>query len=163
MCPLHPQQTPVSRALDVIGVPFRLFNHPGPVLSLEQAAQERGQRPEQVLRSILFRLGKEGFVMVLTAGEDQISWQRLRRQLGVSRLTLATRQELLAATGYEPGTVAPFGLPQPVRVLVDEKVFEPEEVSLGSGVRGTAVIIKTADLRKALGEVEVGCFVECEQ
>jgi prolyl-tRNA editing enzyme YbaK/EbsC (Cys-tRNA(Pro) deacylase) len=30
-----------------------------------------------------------------------------------------------------------------------------EEISLGSGVRNTAIILKSADLQRALGEVEI--------
>jgi hypothetical protein len=47
--------TPVSQALAQMNIPHREFCHPGPVSSLEQAAAERGQQPEQVIRSILFR------------------------------------------------------------------------------------------------------------
>jgi Cys-tRNA(Pro)/Cys-tRNA(Cys) deacylase len=154
-------ETPVSQALDALGVPYHLFTHPSPVLSLEQAAAERGQRPEQVVRSIVFRLGEDDFVMVLTAGPDQISWPDLRHHLGVSRLSMATKEEVLQRTGYVTGAVSPFGLPEPMRVLADRRVFEQEEISLGSGVRNTTVILKSDDLRRALGEIEVGCFVEC--
>ena len=62
------ESTPVTRALDALGIAYRLFCHPGPIHSLEQAASERGQRPEQIVRSILFRLAEDEFVMV-TAGE----------------------------------------------------------------------------------------------
>jgi Cys-tRNA(Pro)/Cys-tRNA(Cys) deacylase len=145
---------PVARALDELHVPYRLFVHDGPVRSLEQAARERNQLPDQVIRSIVFRVGKDEFLMVLIAGDRQISWPALRRYLGQSRLTLATEEEVRSVTGYERGAVAPFGLPQSLRILVDESVFTHEEVSLGSGVRGTAVIMTSSDLRRALGEVE---------
>ena len=59
--------TPVTRFLDELEVPFRFFRHPSPVDSLDQAARERGQRPEQIIRSIVFRLSRGGFVMVLVA------------------------------------------------------------------------------------------------
>lgn len=138
-----------------MGIAHRIFRHPGPIRSLEQAAEERGQRPEQVVRSLLFRLAEDEFVMVLIAGPDQVSWRALRHYLGESRLTMASRQEVLAVTGYELGAVAPFGLPQPVRILVDESVPAEEEISLGSGVRGTTIILRSADLLEALGEVEM--------
>jgi Cys-tRNA(Pro) deacylase len=153
--------TPVTRALDAKGIPYRFFVHSGPVRSLEQAASERGQRPEQVVRSILFRLGKNEFVMVLVAGPSQIDWGTLRKYLGVSRMSMASREEVLAHTGYSTGAVSPFGLPEPMRILVDEAVFEEAEISIGSGVRSTTVILDSEDLRKALGDVEVSCFVEC--
>ncbi len=150
--------TPVTRALDALGVPYRLFRHPGPVHSLEQAARERGQRPEQVVRSIVFRLGPDRFVMVLVAGPRQVAWPALRSYLGQSRLTMASEAELLAATGYPPGAVAPFGLPAPMRVLVDEGLLAEQEVSMGSGRRYLAVILETADLLQALDNPEVGKF-----
>ncbi len=150
--------TPVSRALDALGIPYRLFTHPGPVGSLEQAALERGQTPDQVIRSIVFRLGRDGYVMVLIAGARQVSWPALRRHLGQSRVTTADEAELLEATGYEVGAVSPFGLPKPMRILADRNVFAPEAVSIGSGLRGTTVMMRTEDLKRALGEIETGSF-----
>lgn len=146
---------PVARALDELHVPYRLFVHAGPVHSLEQAAHERQQLTDQVIRSIVFRVGKDEFLMALIAGDRQISWPALRRYLAQSRLTLATEGEVRTVTGYERGAVAPFGLPRPMRVLADESIFTHAAVSLGSGVRGTAVIMASGDLRRALGEVEV--------
>jgi Cys-tRNA(Pro) deacylase len=162
----EPNPAPVSHALSAMDIPHRVFVHPGPVRSLEQAAQERGQAPEQVVRSIVFRAAADSrgesqtrpYVMVLMAGPAQISWPALRRHLGQSRVTMATADEVRASTGYELGAVAPFGLPAPMRVLVDESVFARDEISIGSGVRGTTVILKTEDLRRALGDVEVGRF-----
>jgi prolyl-tRNA editing enzyme YbaK/EbsC (Cys-tRNA(Pro) deacylase) len=150
--------TPVTRALDELHIPYRLFQHPGPVHSLEQAAAERGQRPQQVVRSIVFRLAQDVFAMVLIAGPAQISWPALRTHLGQSRLTTATEIELLAVTGYPPGAVAPFGLPAPMRILVDRSVLAEEELSLGSGRRYLAVVMRTEDLLRGLGAVEVGDF-----
>jgi Cys-tRNA(Pro)/Cys-tRNA(Cys) deacylase len=69
---------PVSLALEKLNIPHRIFTHPGPVNSLEQAARERGQRPEQVVRSILFRTGEDEYLMALVTGPAQISWKALR-------------------------------------------------------------------------------------
>lgn len=152
------QYTPVTWALTDKDVPYRLFRHPGPVKSLEQAARERGHRPEQVVRSILFRLAKGEYAMVLMAGPDQISWKALRSYLGQSRLTTASEEEVLTVTGYERGAVSPFGLPSPMRILVDDSLLDQEEISIGSGERGLTVILRTDDLMNALGNVEVGQF-----
>jgi thiosulfate/3-mercaptopyruvate sulfurtransferase len=150
--------TPVTRALDTCRLPYRLFHHPGPVNSLAQAALERNQQPEQVVRSIVFRMSEDQFVMVLMAGPAQISWPRLRATLGVSRLSMASEVEVLEATGYPLGAVSPFGLPGPMRILVDRNALKPEFISLGSGLRGVAIMMRSRDLLKGLGEVEVGDF-----
>jgi Cys-tRNA(Pro)/Cys-tRNA(Cys) deacylase len=158
--PKTDQGTPVTRALDQLGIPYRTFRHPGPIRSLEQAARERGQRPNQVVRSIVFRLARDEYAMVLMAGPDQVSWRGLRSYLGQSRLTMANPQEVKQSTGYERGAVAPFGLPAPMRILVDESVFAQAEVSLGSGVRGTTVILRSSELKRALPGAEIGHFKE---
>ena len=149
---------PVAHALANHSIPHRLFRHTGPVHSLEQAAAERGQQPHQVVRSILFRLHEGVYAMVLMAGPSQVDWRALRRFVGQSRLTMASAEEVLTVTGYPIGAVAPFGVAQPLRVLVDESVLAQEEISIGSGVRGTTVIMQVADLMRALGDVEVGRF-----
>jgi len=151
---------PVAIVLTQQAIPYRLFTHAGPVDSLEQAARERGQQPAQIVRSILFRLGAAQYAMVLMAGPGQIAWKALRQHFGQSRLTMATPEEVLTVTGYPIGAVAPIGLPTPIPILVDESVTAQSEVSIGSGVRGVAVILRTADLLPALGEVAVGKFGE---
>lgn len=145
-------QPPVSLILTAANIPHRVFRHPGPVRSLEQAAEERGQQPEQVVRSLLFRIASDEFVMVLITGGQQVDWRALRQTLNQSRLTMASRDEVLEVTGYELGAVAPFGLPLPLPILVDESVLAPEELSLGSGERGTTIILRRDDLMRALGD-----------
>ena len=150
--------TPATQALDLLGIPCRIFEHSRPPESLEDAARQRGQSPGQIIRSIIFRLAEGQFVMVLMAGPGQLSWKRIRAHLGVSRITMASEAEVLAVTGFVRGAVTPFGLPHPMRILADETVFIPDEISLGSGVRGVAIILKSADLKRALDPAEIGDF-----
>lgn len=152
------KKIPAAQALELMGVPYKLFEHSHPPESLEEAARQRGQTPGQIVRSIVFRLAEEQFVMVLIAGPGQISWKRMRAALGVSRISMASEAEVLAATGFVRGAVTPLGLPRPMRILADESVFIHDEVSIGSGVRGVAVILKSTDLQSVLNEVEKGKF-----
>jgi len=155
-----PEFPPVSLALEELGIPHRVFTHSESVTSLEQAARERGHRPSQVVRSILFRTGQNEFMLALVAGPAQVSWKFLRKYLGQSRLTMATEDEVLDVTGYLIGAVGPFGLPRRLRVLVDPGVLAEEEVSIGSGTRGTAVILKSVDLLQGLLDGEVVALTE---
>jgi Cys-tRNA(Pro)/Cys-tRNA(Cys) deacylase len=142
--------TAATEYLDAQHIPYRLFRHAGKVNSLEQAAAERGQQPGQVVRTIVFRLAEGEFVLALMAGPRQVSWPALRHTLGQNRLTMASAEEVRAATGYVPGTVSPFGLPAPLPVLVDRSALQYPEISLGSGERGLAVVMSSADLLPAL-------------
>lgn len=154
------EMPPASLALSRIGIPHQVFHHSAPVASIEQAAQERGQRPDQIVRSILFRLAEKEFAMVLVAGPMQISWKKLRRHVAQSRLTMASATEVLSVTGYRIGAVSPFGLPQPVRMLMDNLVLREDVVSIGSGIPSVAIIMTMQNLRRALPEVELADLCE---
>lgn len=149
---------PVSLALTQLGIPHEIFRHPGPLHSLEQAAEERGQHPKQIVRSILFRVSKGEYLMVLVAGPSQVNWKTLRQHVGTNRLTMASKDEVFSVTGYPLGAVAPFGLSQPIKILVDVSVTQPETISMGSGIRSVAIILESADLLQALGDHELGSF-----
>lgn len=153
-------QPPASLALEKLGIPHRVFWHAGQVTSLEQAAQERGQQPEQVIRSILFRTGEDEYVMVLVGGPAQVSWKALRKYLGKSRISMASEDEVLSVTGYRIGTVSPFGLPHPTRILIDKSALTNEEVSTGSGRRNVGIILRSTDLQKALLNAETVSLTE---
>ena len=66
----------------------------------------------------------------------------------------------LAVTGYRIGTVGPFGLPHQLKVLIDASVLSEEEISIGSGMRNTAIILKSADLHRGLEDAEVVSLIE---
>lgn len=151
---------PASLALDKLGIQHRVFFHEGHVASFEQAASERGQRPAQVVRSLLFQIRPEEFLMVLVAGPDQVDWRKLRQLVGRSRVRMATEAEVLEVTGYRVGTVSPFGMARPVKVLIDASVLKEEEISIGSGVRNTAILMNSADLRHSLADAEVVSLME---
>jgi Cys-tRNA(Pro)/Cys-tRNA(Cys) deacylase len=153
---------PASLALEKLGIPHEIFRHENSVTSFEQAASERGQRLAQIVRSILFRIADDEFVMVLIAGSGQVSWKILRKHLESSRISMATEDEVLAVTSYRVGAVSPFGLPQQLKVLIDPSVMNEDQISIGSGFRNTAIIMKSADLCRILKEAQIVPLVEIQ-
>lgn len=156
-------QPPASIALKNLNIPHRVFKHEKPLMSFEQAAEERSQRPEQIVRSILFQVRPEEFWMVLVAGREQVDWKKLRQLVKRSRVRMASEEEVLEVTGYRVGTVSPFGLKNQIKVLIDATVLREEEVSIGSGTRQMAIIMKSADVQRALGNPEVVSLCENAQ
>ena len=146
---------PASIALDELGISHRLFHHETPVNSFEEAASARQQRPEQIVRSILFQIRPGEFTMVLMAGPTQVDWKKLRQHMKRSRVRMATEDEVLEVTGYRIGTVSPFGLRNQVQVMIDASVLKETEISIGSGIRNTAIIMKSDDVQKALPDAEI--------
>jgi Cys-tRNA(Pro) deacylase len=149
--------TPVTEELDQLGIPYQLHIHQNQIRSLEQAARERGLEPEQIVRSLVFRCEGDEYIIVLMPGPKKVNWPKLRRHLGISRITTATPEQVLEVTGYELGAVSPFGLPSPIKILADRSILDQTTVSLGAGIRNAGVILKREDLLRVI-EVEMGDF-----
>src|SRR6476619_6264567 len=116
-------------ALEASGIAYRVVRH-GPVRSLEEAAAARGIEPRALLKSIVVRRADDDFLFVLVPGDREISWPKLRALLGVNRISMPDADSALAATGYERGTITPFGSSRPWPVVVDRSVVG-QEISLG--------------------------------
>ena len=157
---LSTSKPPASLALDALGIEHRVFIHDKPVSSFEEAAAHRQQRPEQIVRSILFQIRAGEFLMVLMAGPAQIDWRSLRQLVKRSRIRMAYEEEVLEVTGYRIGTVSPFGVKNQFQVLIDASVLKEEEISIGSGVRNMAIIMQSADLRRVFEASDVVSLAE---
>ncbi len=73
---------------------------------------------------------------------------------------MASEAEVLEQTGYRIGTVSPFGLPHPMRMLIDPGVLGQKEISIGSGVPSTGIILESGDLKRALPGAEVVTLID---
>jgi Cys-tRNA(Pro)/Cys-tRNA(Cys) deacylase len=130
---------PAEDALAAAGIGYRLIQH-GPVRSLAEAAEARGVRPAQVVKTLVVRRGADDFLFVLVPGDRTISWPKLRALLGVSRLSMPDADAAKAATGYERGTITPFGATTAWPVIADERL-RGRGITLGTGEHGVAVAV----------------------
>lgn len=131
--------SPAITALDSAGLPYRLISH-GAVGSLAEAAAVQGVAVPDVVKTIVVRRGADDHLFVLTPGDRVISWPKLRTLLGVHRLSMPDAAGALAATGYERGTITPFGASTAWPVIADERL-RGREITLGAGERGLAVAV----------------------
>ena len=136
-------------ALEAAGVAYARTRH-GRVGSLAEAAAARGIDPADLVKTIVVRRGDDDFVLVLLPGDRTISWPRLRALLGVSRLSMPEAAVAQAATGFERGTITPFGTTRPWPVVVDRRATG-RRVSIGGGGHGVGIQLATDDLVRALG------------
>jgi Cys-tRNA(Pro)/Cys-tRNA(Cys) deacylase len=135
-------------AAEATGLEHRVVRH-GPVRSLAEAAAARGMRPGQVVKSLVVRRGDDDYLFVLVPGDRTISWPRLRDLLGVSRLSMPDAATALAATGYERGTITPFGATTAWPVVADERLVGTE-ISVGAGASGVTIVAAGADVVRVL-------------
>jgi Cys-tRNA(Pro)/Cys-tRNA(Cys) deacylase len=121
----------------------------GPVRSLEEAAAARGIEPRDIVKTLVVRRGEDDFLFVLMPGDREISWPKLRELLGVSRLSMPTAQVAKDVTGYERGTITPFGSSRAWPVVADQTVAG-RAISIGGGAHGVALTVDGSDVIRAL-------------
>jgi Cys-tRNA(Pro) deacylase len=145
-----PIDTPALRAASQAGVEYRVVSF-GRVGSLAEAAERRGIDVSQIVKTLVVRRGELDYVLVLVPGDRVIDWRALRAHLGVSRISLADADEARRVTGYERGTITPFGAPAALPVIADVRVDAPGEVSVGGGAHGVAIHLDGRALVAAVG------------
>ena len=136
-----------TAALDEARIDYKLVRH-GPVSSLVEAAQLRGVHPGQVVKTLVVRRGEDDYLFVLVPGDRQISWPQLRTLLDVTRLSMPNAETARAVTGYERGTITPFGALHPWPVIADSRV--QGTISIGAGAHGVSAMAAAADVIEAL-------------
>ncbi len=136
-------------ALDEAGLDYRVIEH-GPVGSLAEAAAARGVEPADVVKTLVVRRADDDYLFVLVPGDRAISWPKLRTLLGVSRMSMPDAAAAREATGYERGTITPFGSVRAWPVVADERLGG-REVTLGAGEHGVAVGLAADAAITALG------------
>lgn len=119
--------------------------------SVEKAAELRGVPVRAILKTIVVRRAEGDFVFVLVPGDRAIDWSKLRRHLGVRRVSLPDATEAHAATGYERGAITPFGATHPWPVIADRRVLEMDAVSIGGGAHGVSVTMEPRAMLEHLG------------
>lgn len=109
-----------------------------PASSAEESARFQGVKPEQLLKSIVVRRGEDDHIFVLVPGPRQIDWKKLRKHLGVSRLSMPDRDQAKRVTGYDVGTITPFGSVTELPVIIDASAGSGL-VTVGGGARGVNI------------------------
>ncbi|MFP4234090.1 MAG: aminoacyl-tRNA deacylase [Nitriliruptoraceae bacterium] len=107
--------------------------------SLEEAATRLGIAPDRLLKTLVVRRAADDHLLVLLPGNAQLSWPKLRAHLGVSRLSLPDAEEAREVTGFERGTITPFGVRGGLPVLADATIAGAGTVTVGSGAHGVSL------------------------
>ena len=96
------------------------------------AAAELGCDVGAIANSLVFACGDDP-LLVLTSGAHRVDTRMVARLLGVPKISRATPEFVLAATGQEVGGVAPVGHPAPVSTIVDTWLTKYDVVWAGAG------------------------------
>jgi prolyl-tRNA editing enzyme YbaK/EbsC (Cys-tRNA(Pro) deacylase) len=141
---------PVERVAGVLraaGFEARIESFAAGTSSAEEAARAAGCTLAQIVKSLVFVAGTEG-ALVLVPGDRRADAAKVARGLGAASARIASADEVRALTGFEPGAVAPFPLPQIERILIDRALVTQPLLWIGAGSPTHLAVLATADLLK---------------
>jgi len=78
----------------------------------------------------------------------------VRKHLGARKVSFAPMDSAVTLTAMEYGGITPVGLPDDWAILVDTNVIDREKVIVGSGIRGSKLLVAT-DVLRSLPNAEV--------
>ncbi|WP_299447913.1 aminoacyl-tRNA deacylase [uncultured Phycicoccus sp.] len=145
------------RALAASGMAHDITSH-GPVSSLAEAARLRGVEPAGIVKTLVVRRAENDYLFVLVPGDREISWPKLRAHLGVNRVSMPDADTAREVTGYERGTITPFGSLRALPVLADATITG-RTVSIGAGAHGVSATVG-ADALVAVLDADVADVTE---
>ncbi|WP_067500460.1 aminoacyl-tRNA deacylase [Actinoplanes sp. TFC3] len=135
-------------AVSLLGIDHRVIRH-GAVASVEQAAEAQGVEVRDLVKTLVVRRSDDHYLFVLVPGDRQISWPKLRTLLGANRLSMPSASVAKDVTGYERGTITPFGSLRAWPVIADERL-QGRTINLGAGERGIGLQVAADEAVAAL-------------
>jgi len=94
------------------------------------------------------------YAACLVRGADRLDVNgAVRHHLGARKLSFASMDDAVELSGMEYGGITPIGLPADWPLLVDESVAAHERLIIGSGIRGSKMLV-TGALLAALPNAE---------
>ncbi|MGB3956125.1 MAG: YbaK/EbsC family protein [Brooklawnia sp.] len=135
-------------ALRELGLEQVVTRH-GRVNSLAEAARMRGIEPRDIVKTMVVRRGPDDFLFVLVPGDRDFSWPKLRALLDVQRLSMPDARTAFEVTGYQRGTITPFGSTHSWPVIADASMLG-RRISMGAGEHGVAVSLDADSMIAAL-------------
>ncbi|MDH8677518.1 YbaK/EbsC family protein [Fusibacter bizertensis] len=112
--------------------------------TVELAAKAVGVEPAKIAKSLSFRDGDKG-MLVVVAGDAKIDNAKFKATFGFKARMLAP-DEVLAYTGHAIGGVCPFGITTGIRVFLDESMKRFEHVYPACGSSNSAIKVGLDEL-----------------
>jgi Cys-tRNA(Pro)/Cys-tRNA(Cys) deacylase len=145
------QKTNAARLLDQMGIVYELreYDVDPEDLAAETVAAKIGMPAEQVFKTLVARGDRNGVVMAVIPGDQELSLKALAVAAGEKKIELVPVKELQTLTGYIRGGVTALAAKRDFPVFVDETVELFDVISVSAGVRGTQIVIAPADYLRA--------------
>ena len=137
----------VSEALRAAAVDARIEEFGEGTPTARDAAKAVGAELAQIVKSIVM-VADGAYVLALVPGDRRGDERAIATILGAEQIRIAKADEVVHATGFEPGGVAPFPQRAIAQTLMDRSFFRFEVVWIGAGTHAHMAEIAPGELQR---------------
>ena len=88
----------------------------------------------------------KSFAMIVVPGDRRFDSKKVRKILGVSKLSFASEQEVFDITnGVIPGGVPPFGNIFGIKTIVEQSLLNHDQIAFNAGDRAISIVMGSQD------------------
>ena len=138
----------VAAHLRQAGADARLEEFEEGAATAEDAARSAGCSVAQIVKSMVVMCDDGRAVVALVPGDRRADLAKIARAAEAVEARMARGAEVREATGFDPGGVAPFPLPNVDRVLMDRTLLSHDVVWVGAGSHTHVAALSPADLAR---------------
>ena len=148
----------VSAVLRAAAVEARIEEFSDGTPTARDAARAVGCDLAQIVKSVVF-VCDGAFVLVLVPGDRRADEAAVGAEVSAQLVRVARAEEVVHATGFEPGAVAPFPRRAVTQTLMDRSFFAHAVVWIGAGSKRHIASIAPAELLRLSGSraVDIVC------
>ncbi len=140
----------VSAVLQAAAVDARIEQFDEGTPTARDAARAVGCDLSQIVKSLVL-VCDGAYVLVLVPGDRRADERAVAELLGASDVRVAKPEEVVRATGFEPGGVAPFPQRAVTQTLMDSSLLAHEVVWIGAGTPAHMAALAPSELVRLAG------------
>ena len=140
----------VSGVLRAAAVDARIEQFDEGTPTARDAAKAVACELSQIVKSLVF-VCDGAFVLALVPGDRRADEQAVAQAVGASQVRVAKAAEVVRATGFEPGGVAPFPPREIAQTLIDASFFVHPVVWIGAGTPHHMASLPPTELARLAG------------
>jgi prolyl-tRNA editing enzyme YbaK/EbsC (Cys-tRNA(Pro) deacylase) len=137
----------VARVLRERGIHARIEEFADGTPTARAAARAVGCELEQIVKSLVFVCDGRP-VLALVPGDRRADAGKIAAAAGAGYARVASADEVVAATGFDPGGVAPFPAPRVRVILLERLLLRHELVWAGAGTERHMVGLSPGELAR---------------
>jgi Cys-tRNA(Pro) deacylase len=137
----------VSAALRAAGIEARIEQFEAGTPTARDAAKAVGCELSQIVKSVVL-VCDGAYVIALVPGDRRADEQAVGTALRAEHVRVARPEEVVHATGFEPGGVAPFPQRAVTQTLIERTLLQHAQVWVGAGTDAHMVALAPGELQR---------------